>query len=102
MAPDGRKPWEVEWCLRLKVAASYLDMAEATGHRRDFLMTAYNTGDLREWCNKRIASILKKCEALVQEHGQPSATAHAMVQGDAKKLQKVVLPGIVPGIEGVL
>ena len=75
MAPDGRKPWEVEWCLRLKFAASYLDMAEATGHRRYFLMTAYNTGDLREWCNKRIASILKKCEALVQEHGQPSIAA---------------------------
>ena len=71
---DNRKPWEIDLCIKIKFAASYLDIMESTGTRRQMLQGAYSQ-DLNKWCIARIKEILKRCENLIEGNGQPSTLA---------------------------
>ena len=77
---DTRKPWEVEYCMRAKFAASYIDMLDATGTRRTLLETAYNC-DIEEFCQRQMREALTKCEKLISENGPLCTYARTVAAG---------------------
>ena len=87
--PDTRKPWEVEYCLRIKFSASYVEMMQSTGIKRQLLKNVYGE-DLDGFCKKHIKEILTKCDALENEHGPLSTAALSVVQGSLDVLRRAV------------
>lgn len=59
---DDRPFWEIVYCLKFKLAASYLDAYSATGTQANLLRTAYETRDLKQWAQERIEMLLEECE----------------------------------------
>lgn len=97
---DNRKPFEIELCLRLKFAASYLDIMASTGTRRQMLQGAYSQ-DLDQWCIKRIQEILEKCQKLLDENDPPSINVLTVVAHSLKSLRETALFGNVLSV-GIL
>ena len=99
--PDTRPRWEIEYCLRLNFASTYLDMMAATGIRRQFIVNAYGAnganGDLDQWCRDRIDTILAKCQQLVADNGPLSMCARGVVRDCAERLREMGLFGNAPG-----
>ena len=87
---DNRRPWEVEYCLRVKFAASYIDIMQSTGQRRIMLQGAYNsTDDLDGWCKRRIQGVMTQCEKLTDENGPLSTDALIVAQPWLEKVQQM-------------
>ena len=87
--PDARKPWEVEYSLRVKFAASYLDIMDTTGTKRQLATTAYGAnGDLDKWCKERIEMILARCSQLVADNGPLSIAALSVVRASSERLHE--------------
>ena len=94
MTPDPRPPWELEYCLRLKFAVSYLDLMATTGTQRQLIINAYGAnGDLDQWCRDRISRVLTKCSQLVADNGPLSIAALGAARDYAERLRRTGLFG---------
>jgi len=91
---DNRKDWEITYCLKFNFAASYLKAFLADGAEAAMLGTAYGTGDLRKWAQKRIVVLLDECEHL--RDGRDLCTyALDAVRDSKEKLRQAGLFGSV-------
>jgi hypothetical protein len=91
---DTRKPWEIEWCLRIRFAASYLDMANLTGQKREFVAGAYGcNGHLDEWCREKVSLVLGFANVLAIQHRRVGREARAKVQDSLDRLYQSAQQG---------
>jgi hypothetical protein len=95
---DNRKPFEIELCLHLKFAASYLDIMESTGTRRQMLQGAYSQ-ELDQWCIKRIQEILEKCQKLIDENDPLSDNTLYIIAPSLERLHQSALFGNVLNVK---
>ena len=89
---NNERGWEVEFCLRVKFACAYLDMANKQGQARRFLEAVYcGEVELDQWTRKMAGKVAQGAEALVAEHGQPSTSVPIAAQGYVERLRQAGL-----------
>ena len=76
MTTDGRRNWELEYCLRLSLTKVYLDMLDTEGTKRQLIVNAYGVnGEFDQWCLAHIQAILERCDAMTEKNGPLSDAA---------------------------
>jgi len=92
---DDRPLWEIVYCLKFKLAASYLNAYSATGTQANLLRTAYETRDLKQWAQERIEMLLAECET-TRAGRLLSTHAQGAVRDSSDALGQAGLSGIAP------
>ena len=81
----NRQPWEINYCIRLNFARTFLKYLTVEGHERAMLQMAYRCDNLHQWARERISQVLERAED--GRGGRSlSATAQAVVQDSAAAL----------------
>lgn len=98
---DDQPIWEVVYCLKFNLAATYLDAYNAEGTKENLLRAAYETRNLKRWARDRIEMLLAECEQVRAGRSLSTDARSAVADSRDDLLLQTELNGIVPNV-GIL